>query len=104
MNVKPLFLLQFSFIIQHLREENTNDNTEVESYDDFDDSEDESMEMASLLLIMRRRRKIRGKIEKKPRRAPRFWIRQIFLLREEYDEYHRLIQELRGGDREYFFR
>ena len=76
----------------------------MESYDDFDDSEDESMEMASLLLIMRRRRKIRGKIEKKPRRAPRFWIRQIFLLREEYDEYHRLIQELRGGDREYFFR
>ena len=76
----------------------------MESYDDFDDSEDELMEMASLLLIMRRRRKIRGKIEKKPRRAPRFWIRQIFLLREEYDEYHRLIQELRGGDREYFFR
>ena len=77
---------------------------EVESYDEFDDSEDELMEMASLLLIMRRRRKIRGKIEKNPRRAPRFWIRQIFLLREEYGEYHRLIQELREGDREYFFR
>ena len=77
---------------------------EVESYDEFDDSEDELMEMASLLLIMRRRRKIRGKIEKNPRRAPRFWIRQIFLLREEYGEYHRLLRELREGDREYFFR
>ena len=77
---------------------------EVESYDEFDDSEDELMEMASLLLIMRRRRKRRGKIEINPRRAPRFWIRQIFLLREEYGEYHRLIQELREGDREYFFR
>ena len=61
------------------------------------------MEMASLLLIMRRRRKRRGKIEKNPCRASRFWIRQIFLLREEYGEYHRLIQELREGDREYFF-
>ena len=77
---------------------------EVESYDEFDDSEDELMEMASLLLIMRRRRKRRGKIEKNSRRDPQFWIRQIFLLREEYGEYHRLIQELREGDREYFFR
>ena len=77
---------------------------EVESYDEFDDTKDELMEMASLLLIMRRRRKRRGKIEINPRRAPRFWIRQIFLLREEYGEYHRLIQELREGDREYFFR
>ena len=72
----------------------------MESYDEFDNSEDELIEMASLLLIMRRRRKI----EKNPRRAPRFWIRQIFVLREEYGEYHRLIQELREGDREYFFR
>ena len=53
---------------------------------------------------MRGRRKRIGKIEKNIRRAPRFWVRQIFLLREEYGEYHRLIQELREGDREYFFR
>ena len=45
---------------------------EVESYDEFDDSEDELMEMASLLLIMRRRRKRRGKIEKNPRGDPPF--------------------------------
>ena len=77
---------------------------EVESYGEFDDSEDELMVMASLLLIMRRRQKRRGKIEKNPRRAPRIWIRQIFLLREEYGEYYRLIQELHEGDREYFFR
>ena len=76
----------------------------VKSYDEFGDSEDELMEMASLLLIMRRRRNRRGKIEINPRRAPRFWIRQIFLLREEYGEYHRLLRELREGDREYFFR
>ena len=62
------------------------------------------MEMASLLLIMRISRKRRGEIEKNPRRAPRFWIRQIFLLREEYGEYHRLMQDLREGDSEYFFR
>ena len=77
---------------------------EVESYDEFGDSEDELMKMASLILIMRGRRKRIGKIEKNIRRAPRFWVRQIFLLREEYGEYHRLIQELREGDREYFFR
>ena len=62
------------------------------------------MGMASLLLIMRRRRKRRGKIEKNPRGDPPFWIRQIFLLREEYGAYHRLIQDLREDDREYFFR
>ena len=77
---------------------------EVESYDEFDDSEDELMEMASLLLIMIRRRKRWGKIEKNLRRAPRFWIRQIFLLREEYGEYDLLIQEVRKGDPEYFCR
>ena len=77
---------------------------EVESYDEFDDSQNELMEMASLFLIMRIRRKRRGKIEKNPRLAPRFWIRKFFLLREEYGECHRLIQELREGDREYFSR
>ena len=77
---------------------------EVESYDEFADSEDELMQNASLLLIMRRRRKRKGKAEKNPRRVPRFWIRQIFLLREEYGEYCCVIQELHEGDREYFFR
>ena len=91
LNIKPLFLPQLSYIKQRLREENTNNKMEVETYDEFDDSKDELMEMASLLLIMRRRRKRRGKIEINPRRAPRFWIRQIFLLREEYCEYHRLL-------------
>ena len=49
---------------------------EVESYDEFDDSEDELMEMASFLLILRKRHKRRGKIEKNPRQASRFLIRQ----------------------------
>ena len=47
----------------------------VESYDEYDESKDELMEMASLLLIMRRRQKRRGKIEENHRQAPRFWIR-----------------------------
>ena len=36
----------------------------VESYDEFDDSEHELMEMASLLLIMSRRRKKEVKLRK----------------------------------------
>ena len=38
---------------------------EVESYNEFDDTKDELMEMVSLLLIMRRRRERRGKIVRK---------------------------------------
>ena len=38
---------------------------EVESYNEFDDTRDELMEMVSLLLIMRRRRERRGKIVRK---------------------------------------
>ena len=37
----------------------------VESYDEFDDSEHELMEMASLLLIMSRRRKKEVKLRKR---------------------------------------
>ena len=37
---------------------------EVESYNEFDDTKDELMEMVSLLLIMRRRER-RGKIVRK---------------------------------------
>ena len=38
---------------------------EVESYNEFDDTKDELMEMVSLLLIMRRRRERIGKIVRK---------------------------------------
>jgi len=56
-----------------------------------------------LMLIRRRRRRSEGK-EKKKWRKKRFWIREIFLRRKELGEYHRLFQELKVSDREYFFR
>jgi hypothetical protein len=85
-------------------EDNTCDAMDVESCDEFEDSEDEFMEMVPLLLIMRRKRKRKHKKKKITRRNARFWVRKIFQFREEYGEYHRLIQELREGDRENFFR
>ena len=71
---------------------------------DESDSDAELMDMFSLLFMMRRRRKKRELVKKKQRKAPKFWVREIFQLRMQYGEYHRLIQELRRGDREYFFR
>ena len=57
-----------------------------------------------LVLLLRRRRKKRVEITNALRSKPRFWIRDIFLKREELGEFHRLVQELKNGDREYFFR
>ena len=34
----------------------------------------------------------------------KYWLRPIFQKREEYEEYHRLIEELRTEDIEYLFR
>ena len=66
-------------------------------------SDEEMMDMLSLLLTMRKRGK-RKNAKKKHRQKPRFWVRPIFQLREQYGEYHCLVQELRRGDQEYFFR
>ena len=85
-------------------EDNTYDVMDVESHDEVEDSEDEFMEKISLFLIIRRKRKQRVEKKIKPRQKPRFWVRNIFQLREEYGEYHCLIKELREGDRKYFFR
>ena len=49
-----------------------------------------------LLLLLRRRRK------KRIFRV--FWVRNIFRKHEELGEFHRLVQELRNENREYFFR
>jgi len=64
---------------------------EVDRYKECDDSndssEDELLEMASILLIMKRKRKRKFSEQKnKSRRAHRFWVRQIFQTREEYGE------------------
>lgn len=66
--------------------------------DFFDDEE------LLLLLLRRRRRRRRIRASKFNRATPRFWVRKIFQRREEYGEYHHLVQELRNEDREYFFR
>ena len=75
----------------------------MEQMNSCEDSDEEMMDMLSLLLITRRRRK-RKNVKKKHRQKPRFWVRPIFQLREQHGEYHCLVQELRRGDREYFFR
>ena len=72
-----------------------------------DNMEDDSFEEEILLLfLLRRRRKRRAKkqLNKQKRSAPRFWVRSIFKKRDQLGEYHRLVQELRYEDREYFFR
>ena len=50
----------------------------------FDDSENELLKMLSMVIMMRRRRKKNKLTKKKKRKAPRFWIREIFNLRAEY--------------------
>ena len=67
-------------------------------------SEDELEEMLMQLIILRKRRVRKRSLPKRTRKAPRFWVRNIFQQREDLVEYHRLVDELRRFDREYFFR
>ena len=69
---------------------------------DREEEEIEDEEMFMMMLVMRSRRRRREQGRKK--RKKRFWVRGIFEERKNYGEYHRLFQELRLGDREYFFR
>ena len=57
-----------------------------------------------LLLYKNRWRQRAQRAFQRCRAKPRFWVRQRFSKREESGEYHCLIQELKNGDREYFFR
>ena len=57
-----------------------------------------------LLLRRRRQRRIHDQSEKKKCKIRRWWIQNIFKKRKELGEYHRLFQELKLSDREYFFR
>ena len=57
-----------------------------------------------LLLSLKRQRKKRALRRAFKRTKRMFWVRNIFRKREEFEKFHRLIQELRNEDREYFFR
>ena len=61
-------------------------------------------EEVMLYLILRRRRRKRRKKKTKQVVPRRFWVRSVFIKREEYGEYHRLVQELRKKDRHFFFK
>ena len=67
-------------------------------------SEDELEEMLMQLIILRKRRVRKRSLPKRTRKASRFWVRNIFQQRKDLSEYHRLVDELRRFDREYFFR
>ena len=58
---------------------------------------------AVMLLLRRRRRRRRRRLAALPN-TPKFWVRDIFLRREELGEFHTLVQEMRNSDRESFFR
>lgn len=57
-----------------------------------------------LLLIMYRRRRRRRRAIMAARTEPKFWVRPIFAKREQLGEFHTLVQEMRTGDREKFFK
>ena len=59
---------------------------------------------AKLTLILSAYTLIRQKKKRVKRKKHRFWVRAIFQQREELGLYHRLVQELRLHDREYFYR
>ena len=67
------------------------------------DLDNDLFEDKLLLLLLYYYSSMRRKAQKGLRRCrpkSRFWERQIFSKREELGEYHRLIQELKNGDRE----
>ena len=51
-------------------------------------SEDELEEMLMQLIILRKRRVRKRSLPKRTRKAPRFWVRNIFQQREDLSEYH----------------
>ena len=89
---------------KHIKKRNTRKEN-MESTTATDSSSDEEFDMLSLIYLLRKRRKrqyIRGLGRRSSTR--KCWVRKIFTKRESLGEYHRLVQELRVYDREYFFR
>ena len=50
-------------------------------------------------LRLRRRRNAR-----RTKRPKRFWMREVYRRRQSQGEFNNLVRELRGGDRELYFR
>ena len=76
----------------------------VESYDEFDDSEHELMEMASLLLIMSRRRKKEVKLRKSFDEAldsgsdkSFYWEKSMVNIIVSYKNYVKVIVNISSG-------
>ena len=53
-----------------------------------------------VLILLKQKRKKKKKISK----SRRFWVREIFKKRNQHGLYNNLIQELRFGDREFYFK
>ena len=68
--------------------------------DQSDSSEDEFDDMMMMLILLKRRKK-RLQIKKKKRKM---WVREIFQGRKNQGVYNNLVQEMRLGDRESYFR
>ena len=60
--------------------------------------------LAAIMLLLRRRRRRRRLAAATNPTPPRFWVREIFLKREQLGEFHTLVREMRNSDRECFFR
>ena len=54
------------------------------------------------VLLLRRKRKRENTLKKRKKR--KYWVRSIYRKREEHGIFHCLVQELRLGDREFYFR
>ena len=65
-----------------------------------DSSSNEDLIITTLLAI----KKLRSARTKRKRKAPFTWVRDLYKEREEKGAYNSLIQELRIGDREFYFR
>ena len=66
-------------------------------------ADDNEIFLFALLVIyvlrLRRRRNVRKTI-----RPKRFWVREVYRRRQGQGEFNNLVLELRGGDRELYFR
>ena len=64
--------------------------------------DEEVLNLYVTLLLVVRLLHLKGKQNK--RRKKRFWVRDIYRHRREQGEFSNLVQELRFGDREMYFR
>ena len=65
---------------------------------------DEDIIEEDMLLFLLLRRHCRRQKRKTKHKKPKFWVRDIFRQIEQYGEYSRLVQELKTGDRSFFYR